>query len=384
MRVLHLVKTSVGARWAALQMGELVKLGVDVHVTLPPGDKLVAFYRDLGVTVHRKQFDFPAGRPRRIPRLLKDFRAFVNEIRPDIIHSHFVGTTLTMRMALGRKHPIPRVFHVHGILHLEHRFFRWLDIALAGSRDYWIGASRWVSLRYLRSGIPSNRVFLSYDGIDLDRFESVDRLDLRRMLNLSNETIIVGMVAYMYKPRWYLGYRRGIKGHEYLIDALTICMKKNPSIIGVFVGGAWEDAHRYERRVRRYGKKRCGDRVIFMGTREDVLQIIPNFNVVVVPSLSENLGGAQESLLLEVPVISTYVGGMPDLISHGETGLLVPPRNPKRLAQAILQMLGDPAWAKETAKRGRKSTLELLDVKKTGRQMLGIYQKVLSERKPTH
>ena len=59
MRILHLVKTSVGATWALRQMRELVKLGLEIHVALPPGGHLVSEYEGAGIIVHPLQFDFP-------------------------------------------------------------------------------------------------------------------------------------------------------------------------------------------------------------------------------------------------------------------------------------------------------------------------------------
>src|SRR5438128_1442841 len=99
MTVLHLLKTSVGATWALRQMRELVRLGVRVHAAMPPGP-LVPKYRAAGVEVHEAQLDLPIRRPWRVPAALRAMRQLVERVRPDIIHSHFVATTLTMRLAL--------------------------------------------------------------------------------------------------------------------------------------------------------------------------------------------------------------------------------------------------------------------------------------------
>src|SRR5262245_42471446 len=117
-KVLHLVKTSDGANWALEQMRELVRLGVEVHVALPPGGAHVPDYEAAGVTVHPLQTDFPIRKPWLAPSMFKDFRLLVAELNPDIIHSHFVGTTLTMRLAIGKTHPIPHIFQVPGPLHV--------------------------------------------------------------------------------------------------------------------------------------------------------------------------------------------------------------------------------------------------------------------------
>ncbi len=124
MRVLQLVKTGYGAPWAFMQMRELVQMGVDVHVALPPDSVRESQYKEAGNLGAQSQTDFPVKRPAQWPALKRAFRSLVENIGPDLIHSHFVGTTLTMRLALGRHHPTPRVFQVPGPLHLEHPFFR--------------------------------------------------------------------------------------------------------------------------------------------------------------------------------------------------------------------------------------------------------------------
>jgi glycosyltransferase involved in cell wall biosynthesis len=325
LRVLHLVKTSAGATWALAQMRELVRLGLDVHAALPAGGPLAADYERAGVTVHHSQFDLPVARPWTCPSRFRELRELVRQIEPSIIHSHFVGTTLTARLALGKDHSIPRVFQVPGPLHLEHGFFRRLELTTAGASDYWIGSCRWTGRKLRESGVGSNRVFLSYYGADLEHFKLNEPGRLRRELRVGPDTKLIGMVAYMYAPKRYLGQRRGIKGHEDLIDAVALCLKEQKDILCVFIGGAWNGADRYEGRVREYAKKRLGGRAIFLGTRNDVAELYPDLDVVVHPSHSENVGGARESLLLAVPTIATNVGGFPDLVKPGETGWLEPP-----------------------------------------------------------
>jgi len=306
------------------------------------------------------------------------FRQLVKQVQPDIIHSHFVGTTLTMRLALGRNHLIPRVFQVPGPLHLEHSFFRITEIATAGLNDHWIGSCQWTFARYRASDIDSERVFLSYYGTELTEFTGSSTGSLRKELGLKAQTKVIGMVAYMYAPKRYLGQKRGLKGHEDLIDAMATCLRHFPDMVCVIIGGAWNNAVEYEQQVRQYAAKRCGDRIIFLGSRQDVPRLYPDFDIVVHPSLSENVGGAVESLLNAVPTIATNVGGFPDLVKHGETGWLVPPSNPEKLFETIIAVLKAPDRAKEVAARGQALAMHLFDVKRCAGEITDIYQKVLS------
>lgn len=379
MKVLHLVKTSVGASWALRQMRELVKKGVEVHAAIPPDGPLIPHYNAAGIVVHPFQFDFPIRNLQKFPAFAKDLKRLVAQLKPDIIHSHFVGTTLTMRLSLGKRHSIPRIFQVPGPLHLENRPFRWGEIVTSGPRDYWIGSCQWTINRYIESGIAKNRVFLSYYGVDLKDFTLIEPTGkLRKELNIDSKTPLVGMVAYMYAPKRYLGQRRGIKGHEDLIDALAKCKQSVRGLKGIFVGGAWGNAGDYERSVYAYGKKKLEDAALFLGTRTDVTQLYPDLDIAVHPSHSENVGGACESLLMGIPTIATNVGGLPDVVIPGKTGWLVPPGNPERLSQAILEVLSSPSYAKGLALNGQQCVQKMMDVSKNALEILQIYEGILA------
>ena len=377
MRVLHLLKTSVGASWALRQTRELARLGVEVHVALPSGP-LVQRYVDVGVRVHEECFDIPLERPWEIPHILSRLRRLVALVRPDLIHSHFPATTLMARAALGKDHKTPRVFQVPGPLHLEHPLFRDLEVASAGSADYWIGSCRWTVRKYRTLGIPPDRIFFSYYGTDVEYAEEGKKGALRNLIGVGAETPIIGMVAYMYAPKRLFGQCKGLKGHEDLIDALAWCLDRRPGLKGVFIGGAWNGAFRYEGKIRAYGRARCGDSVVFLGTRDDVHKLYPDFDVAVHPSHSENVGGAVESFLHGIPTVTTDVGGFPDLVEPGVTGWLVRPRDPVGLGRAVLGALEDPERSRRMAYAGREKTRKLFDVIKTAKEVREIYLRILN------
>lgn len=379
VRALHLVKMPSGGMWAYRQVRELVKLGVEVHVAVPPGGPTETLYRTAGATVHSAGFSIPMRQPHRWRRLFADLQDLVDRVQPDVIHSHFVGTTLTMRLALGKRHPVPRVFQVPGPLHLEHRFFRQAEIQTAGPRDAWIGSCQWTCDCYRDQGIADDRIFLSYLGTDVDDFTRGPKGKLRAELGISSEAPVVGMVAFMYAPKRYLGQRRGLKGHEDLIDAIVIARRRYPDLTAVFIGGAWGKAHSYERQVRAYGAERLGNAARFLGTRNDVASLYPDFDIAAHPSHSENVGGAVESLLLEVPTIATTVGGFPDLVHDGETGWLVPPRSPERLAAALCDAIENPTRRMLLAHQGHLLARRMFDVDSTAREVRTIYDTVLNK-----
>lgn len=377
MRALHLVKTSVGATWALRLVRELAALGIDVHVALPEGG-LSSQYERAGAKVHAFQPDIAVRTPWRIPGQLRAFRELVHRVAPDVIHSHFVGTTLSMRLALGRESGIPRFFQVPGPLHLEHPVFRALELGSADNLDHWIGSCEWTCDRYRSLGVPTAKIFRAYYGLDSIGWQKPSTGTLRRELGMGPDTPIVGMVAYYYAPKRYLGHTRGLKGHEDLIDAMVTVRTRRPEARVVFVGGPWGRAQSYAERVQQYAQTRLGNAAVFLGTRHDVPALYADLNVVVHPSLSENVGGAMESQLLAVPTIATDIGGFPDAVRDGETGWLVPPRSPARLAQAIESALADPRRAKVMALEGQRQARERFDLRKNAEAVVHAYQSALA------
>lgn len=371
MKVLHLLKTSEGASWALRLMKELVSYGIEVHVALPPGGRFYQTYQEYGIYVHPYECSLKT-----INKSSRELREIVSRVRPDIIHSHFVLTTVIMRLAL-RDDSTLRVFEVPGPLHLEHWHTRWIDPFLAQKNDYWIATCKWTRERYIKSGISPEKVFLTYYGSNISH-KHYDSGKLRSEFNLDPSKYIVGMVAYMYAPKKFLGQKRGLKGHEDFIDAISILNKKYPDITGVCIGGPWAGASKYELQVKEYAK-RSGANIIFTGTRNNVGELYQDINCAVHPSHSENLGGAGESLLLGVPTIATNIGGFPDIVINEETGLLVPSKNPEKIAKAIERMYLDRDFAKSCATKGKLLVRNLLDVKNTSKNVFKFYNEMLQD-----
>lgn len=369
MKVLHLLKTSEGAAWALRLMKELVSYGIDVHVALPEGGRLYSKYIEYGIKVHPYECSLKT-----LSKSARDLRAMVDEVKPDLIHSHFVLTTIIMRLAL-RDNAVPRVFEVPGPLHLEHWHTRWIDPFLAQRNDYWIATCKWTRDRYINLGISPEKVFLTYYGNNISH-NSYESGKLRTEFNISPTAFIVGMVAYMYAPKRFLGQKRGLKGHEDFIDAISILNRKYPDIVGVCIGGPWAGATKYEMQVKDYAM-RSGANIIFTGTRNNVGELYQDIDCVVHPSHSENLGGAAESLSLGIPTIATNVGGFPDIVIDKETGLLVAPKNPEEISRAIEQMYLDRDFAKVCASKGQHLVHNLLDVRNTSKDVLGFYNEIL-------
>jgi len=384
MKVLQVVKTSSGAVWAFQQAKYLIEKGVSVITVLPDIDGSTAKkYIDNDMEIIVSDFSLPVLKPWKIVSRIKSIKKAVDTIKPDIIHMHFVTNAIMVRIAL-RRSGVPRIFQVPGPLHMESPLFRFVEIATSQKNDYWIGACKRTCQLYLKAGIESDRVFLGYyggyGGQACDEYIPASGI-LHKEFNIPSNRDLVGMLSYFYKPKWFLGEHRGIKGHEDFIDAISITRKTNPNIKGVIIGGAWKGSESYEKKVHEYASKVCPDGIVFTGMRNDLKKIYRELSVAVHPSHSENLGGAAESLAAGVPTVTTKVGGFTDIVIDHVTGLTVTPQNANELSNAIITLLNNKEKARQMAEKGRELVRDMLDIKSCGDKINEIYSKVLEMKK---
>jgi len=387
MRVLHVTKTSDGGLWAARQATELVRLGVEVHVAVPSlwGSAMGEWHRS-GAHIHVCPLDFPARSLWQMPAICRSAKSLVAEVQPDLIHSHFVGTTFLLRQALGRHHEIPRLFQVPGPLHMERWPFRALDLATAGSNDFWIGTSRYIVNAYRNAGVPANRVFLSYHGGSASEISVTRTHNLRRHLGIADGELVVGNANFMYLPKLHLGQTTGIKCHEKVIDALRIVLQKRSDVVGVLIGGPFGKGSWYEDRLRARAQAAGGGRIRMPGYMREsqIADAWADFDCAVHIPLSENCGGVIEPLLAGVPTIAARVGGLPEVVQDGFTGRTVPGRDPEDLAAATLDVLQNLRHYRALARNGRTLVRTMFNVQRTAREVHSIYEHLLdpARRRP--
>jgi glycosyltransferase involved in cell wall biosynthesis len=148
----------------------------------------------------------------------------------------------------------------------------------------------------------------------------------------------------------FVGWLLPIKGPGYLLNAMTAVWQEHPDAELVFVGkGDLEGPLRAQASFAG-----CDGRVKFLGWRDDIPEIMSLFDVFVLPSLNEGMGRVLvEAMAAGRPVVASRVGGIPDLVRHGETGLLVAPRDDEALAASISLLLSNPRTAERMGERGR-------------------------------
>jgi glycosyltransferase involved in cell wall biosynthesis len=192
------------------------------------------------------------------------------------------------------------------------------------------------------AGVPDDKIEVIYSGTDVTRFHpGVDGVAVRRELGLAPDAFLVTQIGV-----------RSWRGWRDVLDAVQQVAPQCPRARLLFVGAPPPRVAQLADEARARG---VGGRVLVLGPRDDVPAILAASDLVVDASYAGLgiTGSVREALACERPVIATDLEGMPELITHGETGLLVPPRDPKAMADAMLRVIGDPALAHAMARAGR-------------------------------
>jgi len=211
--------------------------------------------------------------------------------------------------------------------------------------DRYLCISRGVIEAMAESGVPRERLALVPSGVPLPPEGAAARPrgaepELRSVIGAVPEAIVVGTVAAL-APH---------KNHADLARAAAIVLTRRPAVHFVWIGEG-ECRAALERQIAALG---IADRVHLLGFRADARALLGQFDVF---ALSSYLEGLCTSLLdaqaLGVPVVATAVGGIPDVVEHGRTGLLAPARDPAAFAGALEEALRDPAGARRRADAAR-------------------------------
>ncbi|MDQ4026230.1 MAG: glycosyltransferase family 4 protein, partial [Actinomycetota bacterium] len=222
-------------------------------------------------------------------------------------------------------------------------------------------------------------IMQTYSGCETARYITPRTGALRRELGIDESVPLVGMVAWMYRPKRYLGQRLGLKGHDLFIRAIPKITRDFPEARFVIVGAELDGRQGYERRLKSMASSLgLSDVLTFLGPRSDAAALQPDLDVAVHPSRSENPGGAIYTLLAGVPTAASTVGGLPEIVRHGETGLLFERDDVDGLARSVSAFLSDRERALEMAARGRALAQQMFDLSKTVPDILSFYEDVLS------
>ncbi|MDI6774390.1 MAG: glycosyltransferase [Verrucomicrobiota bacterium] len=382
LRLVHVFGSALAGEWATCLLTGLRERGHQVTVVCPSDGDLPERVKPAGI--ESKVLDFPV-RMRRLDQGLRYISAlaeFLRSRQADVVHNHLVPANIWGRIAGKMARAPVRVTQWPGPRPLEVPRFRRLEMTLAGMDNGIIASCRATQRFYEAHSRLRARTRLIYYGFSSDRFDpSIRGTGVRESLGLGPEDIVVSLIAHFYPPvHGQLG-GLGLKGHEIFIQAAAEARKTSPGIKFLIVGDALVPggAESYKAALcRMVDDLGLRGTVIFAGRRTDIVEILGAADIAAVPSLSENVGGVVEPLLMEKPVIASNVGGLPDVVLDGQTGFLVPSRDPEALAAAILRMAAVPAAERrEMGRRGRAIVMDLFDPRRTVGQTEMLYYDLL-------
>ncbi|MBI4615047.1 MAG: glycosyltransferase [Planctomycetes bacterium] len=280
--------------------------------------------------------------PLDLPRLALAVRREIARLRPDVVHAWLWQTSVLAALALagttrangprfvvGQRVAYDRMFAEDGLAGWVRRPFtayrdRRADLVLVNAR---------LLERRLAARLPggSTRVRWIPNGIDVERVRP-------RETPMEHDLCAIGRLA----PQ---------KGFDVLLEALAILSRPDARVPRLAVAG---DGPMRESLVRRAAELGLVDRVDFLGFVGDPLDRISRARALVLPSRYEGSPNAVlEAMALARPVVASAVDGVLDLVRDGETGFLVPPEDPRALAEAIARLLADPQRAEEMGRTGR-------------------------------
>ena len=216
----------------------------------------------------------------------------------------------------------------------------------------------------LTDGIPAEKLRTIHSGVDVHRFDGIfPPDDFRDQLGIPADHILVGTMAAMADH----------KDYPNLLRAADIVCRRTANITFCAVGSGPEEA-KIHNLAEALG---LGDRFIFTGFRKDVGNFIKSYDIFVHASYLEGLGTSiLDAQSVGLPIITTRTGGIPEIIDHGKTGILVPPRDPRSLADAICELSGDASRREALGKAGRCS-VEAFSIEKTVERNINMYKELL-------
>ena len=319
---------------------------------------------------------------RRNINLINDAIAFfrlyfiIKKEKPAIVHTHTSKAGILGRWA-ARWAGVPIIVHTpHGHIfygyfgRLKTKFYIFLEKITAYITDKIITLTETGKNEYIMFGIAKADKFVTIpNGIEVEKYLncSIDNLAKRKELNLQSGDYLITVIARL-EP---------VKGHMYFLRAMQEIKRQIPRVKALIAGDG-ELRKRLEAQAKRLN---ILDVVSFLGTRDDILEIISTSDLIVLPSLNEGLGLVLlEAGALEKPVVATRVGGIPEIVLDERTGVLVPPKNPLALKEAIIRLAKD----KDLCKRLAVAARDWIGANFSSGQMLKkyslLYEKLLLEK----
>ncbi|MBN2468845.1 MAG: glycosyltransferase family 4 protein [Deltaproteobacteria bacterium] len=288
----------------------------------------------------------------------------------EIIHSHSAHA-LSLVMAafcLMRQRPISVLTRRVEFSIFRHNFLGMNRYKYMKGTDQIIAISERVKGVLVEDGFPSEKIAVVYSGVDMHRFRGMSGDYVLREFSVPSGAPVLGNVGFLEEN----------KGQKWLIQAMATVVKRYPEI-RLFILGTG----RLESQLRALVKELDLERtVIFTGYRNDAGSFFNVFDLVVAPSVEEGLNSSiLDALALELPVVATTAGGIPEIITHEKNGYLVPREDAESLATGIIHMLDHQDQAKAMGKQGRLKVEEKFSDTAMVEGNLAVYRRLIAEKR---
>ncbi len=342
---------------------------------LSRGGALEGPLRAAGIPIHVTGFRgiLPRGGGRTLltlPSLAAELGRFLRVFRrerPDIVHG-FLFWAYVLGAYAARLSRVPVVLASRRSLsHFKagRRRLMLMERLANSFTDLVIANSEAVRRDAVRSeGLAPDKVIVIHNGVDVTG-EAPTSPGVRAGLGLREDVPVVLAVANLIP----------YKGHRYLIEAWEKVRASAPGAVCLFAGEgpARPDLERRAAALQLDGSLR------FLGTRHDVAELIGSADLLVHPSLEEGFCNAiLEAMAAGKPVVATRVGGNPEAVADGVTGILVPPADSRALEEAVLSLLGDPQRRARLGEAGRRRAVECFSIESMVRRYEDLYDETLS------
>jgi glycosyltransferase involved in cell wall biosynthesis len=344
-------------------------------VCINQGGPMVDMVRASGVPVHIIEVSLPYGKynPRSYIHVMKSLHRIYRHIKesgPDIIHG-YLFTAYIVGILCGIWAGVPILVSSRRSLGFFKQDKAWRQIIenyvnwkteaiLVNSKSVWDDVIK-------REKHCEGKIHLIYNGVDLEKFKPRrGDPEIRKQWRLNREDLIVGVVANLIH----------YKGHMEILDVAALLKQDFPNLKFVFVGrdGGMQSQIEKNRDVLSLDKQ-----VILAGSREDVERIIPIFDILLLASHEEGFSNVLlEGMACGKAIVATNVGGNPESVRDGETGFIVPARNPVKMAEALKKLLYDCALREKFGNAGRRRVEEHFSREKLIENMDAFYRKIYS------
>jgi glycosyltransferase involved in cell wall biosynthesis len=285
---------------------------------------------------------------------------------PDLLHTHLYHAGLIGRIVGHRTGIAAIVVHQHGAELARSPLRSLLDRATTTWVTRYVSSCHAVArILTTREHIRLSRIEVIYNGLDSTPFSvHPSHLTLPQGWPVPTGAKVVGSVGRL-SPE---------KGQKWLLEALARLIHQGQDLHAVLVGEGRSllDLQNQARRLR------IAERVHFPRARRDIWDWLANFDLFVLPSEWEGVSLALlEAMASGLPVIATNTGGTPEIVLDGETGLLVPARDPGKLAEVMQRLLGDPFLRDQIGQSGRAHALENFTIQNTVTRLNQLYHGLL-------